>query len=225
MNLQLLLTTAVGSALALTTPAVDINSFDDLTAHIPDPEKHQILTEPLALPFDGRLPDFLQTGPFDTAANLNGHVLFRGVDAFSDRSENLSIDTSELNCLAQNIYFEARGESMAGQIAVGLVTMNRVRSNDTWPNTVCEVVQQGNLNGASPSLYNCQFAWYCDGIAERITDQEAWERSVTIASRVLENRVQDFTNGSTNFHTIDSNPSWARRMERTLVIDNHVFLK
>jgi len=232
MNMQLLLTSAVGGALALTTPTVDIDSFDDLSAHIPETDYHQIVTEPVALPFDEDMPIVLQTGPSTSAADLNSHVLFRGLDTNSDPfnthrqlPEQPSIDEAELNCLAQNIYFEARGESLAGQMAVGLVTMNRVRSEGMWPNTVCGVVRQGNLNGAHPSLYNCQFAWYCDGISEQITDEDAWERSVVVATRVMENRVRDFTDGATNFHTVSTRPDWSRRMTETIRIDNHVFLK
>mgnify|MGYP003316608280 CR=1 FL=1 len=70
-----------------------------------------------------------------------------------------------LMCLALNVYFEARSENMASQIAVSLVVMNRVEDH-RFPNTVCEVVKQGLTYKWKPSLpikNRCQFSWYCDG--------------------------------------------------------------
>ena len=61
----------------------------------------------------------------------------------------------EVDCLAQNMYFEAGIESKAGKLAVAEVTMNRVKSSE-FPNTVCEVVYQR-------TKYTCQFSWICEG--------------------------------------------------------------
>ena len=81
-------------------------------------------------------------------------------------------DKRELRCLAQNIYFEARGERQAGQLAVGLVTMNRVNSK-RFPNTVCKVVWQKR-----------QFSWTHDGKSDRPTDMKAWKLAQKIAEFV-----------------------------------------
>ena len=51
------------------------------------------------------------------------------------------VDTQQMNCLAINIYHEARGETVEGKFAVGHVTMNRVNSN-RFPNSICKVVYQ-----------------------------------------------------------------------------------
>ena len=66
-------------------------------------------------------------------------------------------------CLAKNIYFEARNEPFVGQFAVALVTLNRVHDS-AFPNTICEVVYEG-IHTASgfPKKHRCQFSWYCDG--------------------------------------------------------------
>jgi hypothetical protein len=61
--------------------------------------------------------------------------------------------TEEIRCLARTIYFEARGESIAAQIAVGQVTLNRVKG-DSFPDTVCGVVHE-KRHGV------CQYTWFC----------------------------------------------------------------
>jgi spore germination cell wall hydrolase CwlJ-like protein len=66
----------------------------------------------------------------------------------------------ELFCLAQNIYFEARGEPLLGKIAVGHVVLNRV-ADKRFPGHVCKVIQQGG----NRRLHRCQFSWWCDGKA------------------------------------------------------------
>lgn len=83
---------------------------------------------------------------------------------------------AELACLALTVYFESRNQPERGQIAVAVVVMNRV---DSWrfPNTVCEVVQQAK----KPGLNNCQFSYYCDGLEEIATDEEALNQSMWVA--------------------------------------------
>ena len=71
----------------------------------------------------------------------------------------------ELDCLARNIYFESRNQPLAGRLAVGQVTMNRVDS-PRFPNTVCDVVMQGGER-----LHRCQFSWYCDGEVDFPSDE------------------------------------------------------
>src|SRR6056300_234304 len=89
----------------------------------------------------------------------------------------------ELYCLAQNIYFEAKSEPLAGQYAVADVVLNRVQDT-RYPNTICEVVKEGpikeswktkqdpNLSDDERIFYpkknKCQFSWYCDGKADTI---------------------------------------------------------
>ena len=89
----------------------------------------------------------------------------------------------QIVCLAENIYFEARAESMEGKAAVANVTRNRVLDAD-FPNTYCEVVQQGPVRESwktrqhkdlddservyYPRKHRCQFSWYCDGHRDMI---------------------------------------------------------
>ena len=75
---------------------------------------------------------------------------------------------SERECLADNIYFEARNQGFAGWVAVAQVTLNRVR-DDRFPNTICEVVKQGlTYESGFPIRDKCQFSWYCDGKSDTI---------------------------------------------------------
>ena len=71
--------------------------------------------------------------------------------------------TKQRECLARNIYFEARNEPFAGQFAVAMVTLNRVH-DEQFPNSICEVVYQGlHWPSGHPKRDRCQFSWYCDG--------------------------------------------------------------
>ena len=78
-------------------------------------------------------------------------------------------------CLAKNIYFEARNEPFVGQFAVALVTLNRVHDS-AFPNTICDVVYEG-IHTASgfPKRDRCQFSWYCDGNSDEVRNQRAWK--------------------------------------------------
>ena len=80
------------------------------------------------------------------------------------------IDGEQFKCMVLNLYHEARSESNEGMIAVGHVTLNRVRSKN-FPNTICNVVRQAvyHKNGV-PKKNLCQFSWWCDGKSDK-TDE------------------------------------------------------
>ena len=88
-------------------------------------------------------------------------------------------------CLAKNIYFEARNEPFAVQFAVALVTLNRVHDN-AFPNTICEVVYQGIHHADGfPKRDRCQFSWYCDGNSDEVRNKRAWEVVQKTAYRAM----------------------------------------
>ena len=91
------------------------------------------------------------------------------------------IETALL-CLALNVYFEARSEPIAGQLAVAEVTLNRVASQD-YPNSICEVVLQENQNG-------CSFSWWCDGKSDKPTERHAFQQSKALAKMMIEDRLR-----------------------------------
>lgn len=126
----------------------------------------------------------------------------------------------EWRCLSEAIYFEARGESLAGQVAVGEVVMNRVESA-RFPSSVCDVVQQG----AGGDLHRCQFSYECDGVPEIITERDSFVTAGKIAWLLLEGRPRVLTDGATYYHATHVEPHWARRFVRSARIGDHIFYR
>lgn len=120
-------------------------------------------------------------------------------------------------CLAEAVYFEARGEDVRGQFAVAEVILNRVDSA-RFPATVCKVVNQG-----TGQRFRCQFTYTCDGRAETITESAAWRRAGKIARVMLEGGPRLLTGGATYYHTLDVRPKWARIFRQTALVGNHRF--
>lgn len=147
-------------------------------------------------------------------------------------------ESPEFICLVENIYFESKGESMRGKIAVGVVTLNRVK-DPRYPSTICEVVKQGpvreswktrsdpNLSADSriynPIRHRCQFSWWCDGYKERIKYDENWIDSVKAAKSALTGKYDDLVSGATHYHAVYVTPEWANRLRFIVQIDNHKF--
>jgi spore germination cell wall hydrolase CwlJ-like protein len=122
-------------------------------------------------------------------------------------------------CLAEAIYFESRGEPLAGQIAVAEVVLNRV-DDRRFPNSVCGVTTQGAGSGRG-----CQFSYACDGRSDDMKSSAARDRSEKLASVMLAGRPRTVTEGATYFHTRSVRPSWARKMARTTSIGHHHFYR
>ena len=147
-------------------------------------------------------------------------------------------ESPEFICLVENIYFESKGESMRGKIAVGIVTLNRLK-DPRYPKTICEVVKQGpvreswktrsdpNLSADSriynPIRHRCQFSWWCDGYKERIKYDENWIDSVKAAKSALSGKYDDLVSGATHYHAVYVTPEWANRLRFIVQIDNHRF--
>jgi hypothetical protein len=126
----------------------------------------------------------------------------------------------EVRCLAQTIYFEARGEPDAGKLAVGHVVMNRVASAD-YPDRVCAVVRQGG----EEELHRCQFSWWCDGRSDQPSELDAWRHSQAMARAVYWNFSPDPTGGAKWYHADYVAPAWRDKFERGPVIGRHVFYR
>ena len=129
------------------------------------------------------------------------------------------LETTALLCLSTNIYFEARGEEIAGQIAVAEVVINRVNS-DQYTNDVCSVVLQDNDLG-------CQFSWWCDGKPDVVTDDFAFQRSKAIAELMLRDGdyITVIGNDATHYHTLEVSPYWKDNYEFVNIVGNHVFYR
>lgn len=138
-----------------------------------------------------------------------------------DHVERIAVPKGDAqrDCLAKAIYFEARGESLAGQVAVAEVILNRVDSS-SYPDTICGVVRQGEERRTG-----CQFSFMCDGKPEIMRDAGAKARADAIAHLLIEGRPRVLTANATHFHTTWVSPSWARRLVRTARIGEHIFYR
>ena len=116
-------------------------------------------------------------------------------------------------CISEAIYFEARGESQVGMVAVGQVILNRVRSS-SYPNHPCDVVYQ-----------KLQFSYYWDGKPEHINDRTAWRMSQYIARLVLNGGLADVTNNATHYHASYVKPHWLVWVKHLCSIGTHRFYR
>ena len=122
-------------------------------------------------------------------------------------------------CLAEAVYYEARSEVKAGQMAVAEVVLNRVKSKH-YPNTICGVVYQGAERSTG-----CQLTFTCDGATAKMPKGELWERSKDIASLALTGTMTPVTGKATHYHTTEVNPHWAPNMRPTKLIGFHQFYR
>lgn len=120
-------------------------------------------------------------------------------------------------CLKEAIYFESRGESLLGQIAVAEVVLNRVDS-PLYPGSVCKVVKQRGGGG-------CQFSYVCDGYGDRMREKAAADLAGRIARAMLDGAPRLLTDGATHFHTRNVRPGWAKRFPKTAAIGAHLFYR
>lgn len=122
-------------------------------------------------------------------------------------------DKFETFCLTQNIYHEARGETLEGKVAIGYVTLNRVQ-NSNFPNSICEVVYD-----------SCQFSWSCDSIRNKPIDLEEWYETQQVALNVLNGVYPNNVKNSYYYYNPrKANPHWKKKYcKNTVKIDQHNF--
>lgn len=126
---------------------------------------------------------------------------------------------AEWQCLAEALYFEARGETVRGQFAVAEVIRNRVKSA-RFPGSYCGVINQG-----TGKKYQCQFTYTCDGNKEVIAEPAAFARVGKVARLMLDGAVPALTDGATHYHTNAVNPRWSRVYTKTASIGVHQFYR
>jgi spore germination cell wall hydrolase CwlJ-like protein len=129
---------------------------------------------------------------------------------------------AESECLAEVLYYEARGEGIEGETAVAEVVLQRTRDAN-YPDTVCGVV----YDGVQPDRLDCQFSFACDGSSRKRKDRAAWVRMRGLAEKILTGavRLSGATGRATAYHNVDVAPVWAETMLKTAEIGNHVFYK
>ncbi len=126
--------------------------------------------------------------------------------------------SDEITCLAQNIYFEARSEPVAGMLAVGHVVLNRVAS-ERFPETICKVVRQGG----EQRRHRCQFSWWCDGRSDKPHNKVAWDAARLIAWFIYNGQTEDPTGGALWYHADYVNPYWREAFVAGPQIGRHIF--
>jgi spore germination cell wall hydrolase CwlJ-like protein len=134
----------------------------------------------------------------------------------------LDPDPEELKCMADAMYFEARGEGREGMVAVGYVIMNRM-SDSRFPSTVCGVTKQGKYVNGKPVRNRCQFSWFCDGISDIVKDIKAYILATDLATSVLTGRMLNPIGNSLYYHEISVRPRWSRVFLKTRRLGRHVF--
>lgn len=151
------------------------------------------------------------------AAKVKTFIAMKGLPAHMSVSEK----EAQIQCLAQNIYWEAASEPFEGKVAVAQVTMNRMNSGK-FPRTVCGVVQQRNI------FYDkvvCQFSWFCEANHKtKKVHHGLYVESEEVAKKVLlEGFRLDSMKEALYYHADYINPKWNK--ERVGKIGQHIFYK
>lgn len=158
----------------------------------------QEVVQPVAEPVEETIPE--------TAAGS-----LRALVAQTDTEFALS---DEMQCLAGAVYFESRGEPLAGQLAVAQVVINRA-DNARFPASYCDVVFQ-----------RAQFSFIRGGEMPQIkTGSAAWARAKAIARIAHEGLWESEAKDSLYFHAKYVNPSWNRKMIARATINQHIFYR
>ena len=141
--------------------------------------------------------------------------------------------SESVECLAKNMYYEARSQGTAGQLAVSAVVLNRV--NDArFPISVCEDRYQGptrkswkDPSESYPIKNRCQFSWYCDGLSDKPKNDKVWKKVLDLSKLIMHNDIQfvDITDGATHYHADYVKPDWAKTKTRTTEIGDHIFYR
>lgn len=150
----------------------------------------------------------------------------------SNATQMLKVDFSdltpstkkEIECLADNMYYEAGYEPKEGKIAVALVTLNRVKHG--FEDSVCGVVKQKTKS-------TCQFSWWCEDkprMSSLHKSDKLSERQKMVYNDIKDLAVyvymnyevmKDNTMGALYYHANYVNPKW--KLKKTVVIGNHIF--
>jgi spore germination cell wall hydrolase CwlJ-like protein len=173
-------------------------------------------------------PDAERRSPFDAILKKPDPAAGRFVPAIGPQDHAWAANVlpptvfseKEQDCLANAIYFEARGEALKGQAAVAQVVLNRVR-NPAYPDTICDVVYQ-NKNWRN----ECQFSFACDGVKDIIWSRERWRLGKEIGLAVTAGKIWlPEVGSSTHYHAIYVKPNWAPTMKRVAKIGWHIFYR
>jgi N-acetylmuramoyl-L-alanine amidase len=166
-----------------------------------------VAREPLALPAIEPEPDYPAIDLPEAAPAATGSSLVELVRAHAA----VNVSDSELRCLATAVYFEAKSEPLAGQLAVARVVMNRAESG-RFASTLCGVVKQ-------PS----QFSFVRRGGFPAISNGAQWRNAVGVAQVAMKDLYQSPVRDALYFHAKRVSPAWGKRQVASL--GNHIFYR
>jgi spore germination cell wall hydrolase CwlJ-like protein len=136
----------------------------------------------------------------------------RALDELVNTHAGTYVPDSERECLAGAVYFEARGESLKGQLAVADVVLNRVASKK-YPSTICEVVNQPY-----------QFSFVVKGRWPKANKaSEAWKKAVAIAHISANDLAKEIPSEVLWYHATYVSPGWGKRLNRVTQVGTHIF--
>lgn len=148
-----------------------------------------------------------------TAMKWGLTIAFVSSVAFCARADQPTAMERDIACLARNVYFEARNQSIEGQLAVAYVTLNRLEES-AEPRTICDIVYRPGL-----------FSWTRDERKHdgQIWEKAAWEIARHVAMIAVAEPAADPVRGSTFYHAVSIEPYWASTLIRVGQIGDHVF--
>lgn len=162
----------------------------------------------------------LLVGALLTGFGFGLHAVFARQDAVRDLVRQA--EAREIECLARNVYFEARGEPAAGQYAVAEVTMNR-KAASRYPEALCEVVYQKNWD-VLRRRYVGAFSWTEFKVLPEPRG-EHWVRAQKVAEEVYSGRHVPNLKGAMYFHATYIRPAWAKQKKPVARIGRHMFYR
>jgi spore germination cell wall hydrolase CwlJ-like protein len=143
------------------------------------------------------------------------------IKPFKESADLTRFNAKQINCLALNIYHEARGSNLADKIAVADVVMNRTEDR-RYPDTVCGVVGQGVKKGRT----DCQFSWKCDGKGDIPEETDSWNQAKDIAYNMyVHEKYRGITEGATHYHATYVKPYWAKSLQLVGRIGSHIYYR
>jgi spore germination cell wall hydrolase CwlJ-like protein len=144
------------------------------------------------------------------------------IEAAQQQASDALQRADELQCLAENIYFEARGEPLAGQYAVAEVTLNRTHAQN-FPRTICQVVHETRWD-PNRRRHVADFSWVERG-ALSPEDGPAWRQALAVASASYDALRAPVVPGALFYHATNVRPGWARNRKPIATIGNHIFYR
>lgn len=149
----------------------------------------------------------IRTIPFAGALGLGVLAMMTSPAAAEDPAPEA------VECMAEAVYFEARGTTDKGALAVAHVVKN-CREDADFPDTICEVVTE-----------ECQFSYQCDGEPETLANSAERKRAYDTAEAVLSGETDDPTDGALFFHADEADPGWFATRPRVGEIAGNVFYR